>query len=192
MQTKIRALGGKKALVTVAYGGGKYTITSPTLGTDSKIRITRADDHDCCDELDIGPGNGTDTDGSGGCADITAVTPAEIATLINGDTTGCVASAVSGTLTVTSDVVGRLSRVLAGNGTLNTLCGIPNNEVDYGAQAIGEGTDWADANFQVLLSYKGTGAASKDLGWDTPATSGFNVTCETTSDTGYVSVAVIG
>lgn len=74
----------------------------------------------------------------------------------------------------------------------NTLCGIPQNEVSYGAIGLGESEDWEDTNFQVLLTYKGTGAAAKDLGWNTPTTSGFNVTCETTSDTGYVSVLVVG
>lgn len=192
MQTKIRALGGKKALVTVAFSVNKYIITSPTLGTDSSILITNADDHDCCDELQIGEDYGAETQGTGDCADVTAVTPAEIATLINGDTTGCTASVEGGVLTVTSDVVGRASRVLAGAGTLNTLCGIPNAEVSWGSAAIGEGTNWADANYQVLLSYKGAGAASKDLGWDTPSVSGFNITCETTSDTGYVSVVIVG
>lgn len=192
MQTKIRALGGKKALVTVAFSVNKYIITSPTLGTDSSVLVTNADDHDCCDELQIGEDYGSETQGTGDCADVTAVTPDEIATLINGDTTGCTASVEGGILTITSDTQGRGSRVLAGNGTLNTLCGIPNNEVSYGAQSLGESSDWADANFQVLLTYKGTGAASKDLGWATPATTGFNVTCETTGDTGYVSVLVVG
>lgn len=192
MQTKIRALGGKKALVTVAFSVNKYIITSPTLGTDSSVLVTNADDHDCCDELQIGEDYGSETQGTGDCADVTAVTPDEIATLINGDTTGCTASVEGGILTITSDTQGRGSRVLAGNGTLNTLCGIPNNEVSYGAQSLGESSDWADANFQVLLTYKGTGAASKDLSWATPATTGFNVTCETTGDTGYVSVLVVG
>jgi hypothetical protein len=192
MQTKIRAKGGNKALVTVAWSSNKLVITSPKLGTASKIRVTHADDHDCCDDLQIGPDYGSVTDGTGDCANVLAVTPQEIADLINGDTTGCTASVEGGILTVTSDVVGRASRVLAGNGTLNTLCGIPNAEVSWGSAAIGEGTNWADANYQVILTYKGTGAASKDLGWDTPTTSGFNITCETTSDTGYVSVMVIG
>ena len=192
MQTKIRAKGGNKALVTVVFSVNKLIITSPKLGTASKIRVTRADDHDCCDDLQIGPDYGSYTDGTGDCANVLAVTPDEIAALINGDTTDCTASAASGTLTITSDIVGRLSRVLAGNGTLNTLCGIPNNEVGYGSQAIGEGTNWADANYQVLLTYKGTGAASKDLGWASPTTSGFDITCETISDTGNVSVLVVG
>jgi hypothetical protein len=192
MQTKIRALGGKKALVTVAFSVNKYIITSPTLGTNSSILITNADDHDACDELQIGEDYGSETQGTGDCADVKAVTPQEIVDLINGDTTDCVASLDGSTLKITSNATGRTSRVLAGNGTLNTLCGIPNNEVGYGAQSLGEEDDWADANYQVLLTYKGTGAASKDLGWDTPAVGGFNVTCETTSDTGNVSVLVVG
>jgi hypothetical protein len=192
MQTKIQALGGKKANVTVAWSSNKLVITSPTLGTNSSIAVTHADDHDCCDELQIGPDYGSVTAGTGDCADVTAVTPEEIATLINGDTTGCTASVEGGVLTIASDTQGRGSRVLAGNGTLNTLGGIPQNEVSYGAQGLGEEDDWADANFQVLLTYKGSAAASKELGWDTPATTGFNITCETTGDTGYVSVLVVG
>lgn len=193
MQTKVQALTGNKTGVTVAASGGnKLVITSPTLGLNSKIRIANADDHDACDELQIGDDYGSYTDGAGDCADVTAVTPAEIAALINGDISTVNATVEEGILTITSKTVGRSSRVLAGNGDLNTLCGIPQNEVSYGAIGLGETEDWADANFQVALSYKGTAAASKSLGWDTPATTGFNVTCETTSDTGYVSVQVIG
>lgn len=193
MQTKIRALGATYGYdeITVAFSVNKLIITSAVLGLNSTVFITNAADHDCCDELDIGD-NGVSTAGTGDCQDVDAVTPAEIAALINGDTTGCVASVEDGVLTITSDTSGRASRVLAGNGTLNTLCGIPQNEVSYGAQSLGEEDDWADANFQVLLTYKGTGAASKDLGWDTPVVGGFNITCETTSDTGYVSVLVVG
>lgn len=192
MQTQIRAKGGKKALVTVAWSSNKLVITSPTLGTNSSIAVTHAADHDCCDELQIGPDYGSVTAGTGDCADVTAVTPAELVTLINGDISTVTASLVGGVLTITSKTTGRGSRVLAGNGTLNTLCGIPNLEVGYGGQSLGESSNWADANYQVLLTYKGTGAAAKDLGWDTPAVAGFNVTCETTGDTGYVSVLVVG
>jgi hypothetical protein len=194
IQTKVRALGASYGYdaISVAFNTNKLIFTSAMLGTNSTIEIERAADHDCCDELDIGPDNGVTTVGTGDCADVTAVTPQEIADLINGDTTGCVASLDGSTLKITSEASGRTSRVLAGNGTLNTLCGIPNNEVGYGAQSLGEEDDWADANYQVLLTYKGTGAAGKDLGWDTPAVGGFNVTCETTGDVGYVSVLVVG
>lgn len=189
MQAKIRALGGKKAGVTVAFDTDHYVIASPTLGTSSKIRITNAADHDCCDELKIGPDYGTDTDGTGDCADIKAVTPAEIAALINKDIDGCTASVVNGVLTITSDTAGRLSRVLAGNGTLNTLCGLPNGEVGYGAIGLGD-EEWNDEEYLVFLSHKGA-SASLGLAWDNPTTSGFEIIPESASSD-YIAVMVVG
>ncbi|MCX8207689.1 MAG: hypothetical protein N3G75_07655 [Methanothrix sp.] len=189
MQSKIRALGGKKSGVTVSFVTDHYVITSPTLGTSSKIRITNAADHDCCDELKIGPDYGTNTDGTGDCADVKAVTPAEIAALINKDISGCTASVVSGVLTITSNTAGRLSRVLAGNGTLNTLCGIPDGKVGYGAIGLGD-EDWEDDDYLVVLSHKGA-SASLGLAWNNPTTSGFDIVPESASSD-YVTVIVVG
>ena len=53
MQTKIRALGGNKATVTVAYAT-EYTITSPTLGTDSAVVIVDGATLNVADDLKIG------------------------------------------------------------------------------------------------------------------------------------------
>ena len=57
---------------------------------------------------------------------------------------------------------------------------------------MGLDADWDDALYDVFLTYKGAAAASKDLGWASPTVEGFTVTCETGSDTGYVSVLVVG
>jgi len=190
MQLAIRA--ATSGLETVAFSVNKYIITSTKLGTGSRVVITRAEAGNCTEELDIGPDGGAETAGTGDCADVTAVTPAEIATLINGDMARVDADASSGTLIISGAGTGRTHKVTAGNGTLNTLCGIPNTEVGYGAQGMGLEADWENATYDVLLTYKGAAAASKDLAWASPTTAGFNVTCETGSDTGYVSVLVVG
>ena len=194
IQTKVRALGATHGYsrITVAFSSDHLVFTSLDHGTASTIEIDRAADHDCCDDLDIGPDNGVTAVGTGDVANIYAVTPAEIATLINGDMSNVVANASSGTLVISGTTKGRAGKVTAGNGTLNTLCGIPNGEIAYGAQGMGLDADWDDALYDVFLTYKGAAAASKDLGWASPTVEGFTVTCETGSDTGYVSVLVVG
>jgi len=194
IQTKVRALGATHGYsrITVAFSSDHLVFTSLDHGTASTIEIDRAADHDCCDDLDIGPDNGVTAVGTGDVANIYAVTPEEIAALINGDMSNVEADASSGTLVISGGTAGRAGKVAAGNGTLNTLCGIPNGEIAYGAQGMGLDADWDDALYDVFLTYKGAAAASKDLGWASPTVEGFTVTCETGSDTGYVSVLVVG
>ncbi|MFA7221021.1 MAG: hypothetical protein WC119_11040, partial [Synergistaceae bacterium] len=194
IQTKVQALGATHGYsrITVAFSSDHLVFTSLDHGTASTIEIDRAADHDCCDDLDIGPDNGVTAVGTGDVANIYAVTPEEIATLINGDMSNVEADASSGTLVISGATEGRAGKVAAGNGTLNTLCGIPNGEIAYGAQGMGLDADWDDALYDVFLTYKGAAAASKDLGWASPTVEGFTVTCETGSDTGYVSVLVVG
>lgn len=194
IQTKVQALGATHGYsrITVAFSSDHLVFTSLDHGTASTIEIDRAADHDCCDDLDIGPDNGVTVVGTGDVANIYAVTPEEIATLINGDMANVKADASSGTLVISGGTAGRAGKVTAGNGTLNTLCGIPNGEIAYGAQGMGLDADWDDALYDVFLTYKGAAAASKDLGWASPTVEGFTVTCETESDTGYVSVLVVG
>lgn len=194
IQTKVQALGATHGYsrITVAFSSDHLVFTSLDHGTASTIEIDRAADHDCCDDLDIGPDNGVTAVGTGDVANIYAVTPEEIATLINGDMSNVEADASSGTLVIYGATKGRAGKVAAGNGTLNTLCGIPNGEIAYGAQGMGLDADWDDALYDVFLTYKGAAAASKDLGWASPTVEGFTVTCETGSDTGYVSVLVVG
>lgn len=194
IQTQVQALGATYGYsrITVAFAADHLVFTSADHGTASTVEIDRAADHDCCDDLDIGPDNGTTAVGTGDCANIYAVTPEEIATLINGDMSRIEADASSGTLVLSGAGTGRTHKVTAGNGTLNTVCGIPNGEIAYGAQGMGLDEDWDDALYDVLLTYKGAAAASKDLAWASPTVAGFTVTCETGSDTGYVSVLVVG
>lgn len=194
IQAKVQALGATHGYsrITVAFSSDHLVFTSLDHGTASTIEIDRAADHDCCDDLAIGPDNGVTAVGTGDVANIYAVTPEEIAALINGDMANVVADASSGTLVISGGTAGRAGKVAAGNGTLNTLCGIPNGEIAYGAQGMGLDADWDDALYDVFLTYKGAAAASKDLGWASPTVEGFTVTCETGSDTGYVSVLVVG
>lgn len=194
IQTKVRAIEATYGYsrITVSFDTDHLVFTSADLGTSSTVEIDNADTLDCCDELDIGPNNGTTVVGTGDVANIYAVTPAEIAALINGDMSNVEADASSGTLVISGTTPGRAGTVTAGNGTLNTLCGIPNSEVAYGAQGMGLDADWADNKYDVFLAYKGAAAASKNLAWASPTTKGFTVTCETGSDAGYVSVLVVG
>jgi hypothetical protein len=194
IQTKVQALGATHGYsrMTVAFSTDHLVFTSLDHGTGSTVEIARADSLDCCDELDIGPDNGVTAVGTGDVANIYAVTPTEIATLINGDMSNVVADASSGTLVISGTTEGRAGKVAAGNGTLNTLCGIADGEIAYGAQGMGLDADWDDALYDVFLTYKGAAAASKDLGWASPTEAGFTVTCETAADTGYVSVLVVG
>ncbi len=195
MQAKARTATG--TLLTVAYsavGGDHYVITSPTLGTDSSIEITPAADHNCTEELKIGTADGgTDTAGTGDCGDVAAVTTDEIVDLINGDMAKVTASNESGALRVTSDTTGRLSRVVAGNGTLNTALGIPNTETGYGKIGLGETHDMANTAYIVHPSLKGSGATDQTIAWDDPQTGGFYlVPLTNTAVTDYVGLSVLG
>jgi len=78
MQTKIRAIGGVYATITVAYTT-VYTITSGTKGTGSKIRIADGDENNVADDLKIGTANGgTNNDGTGNVVNLAAVTIPEM------------------------------------------------------------------------------------------------------------------
>jgi len=57
MQTKIRALGGNKATVTVSFGQERYVITSSSTGASSAIVITAGATLDCAARLRLGTAN---------------------------------------------------------------------------------------------------------------------------------------
>jgi len=196
MQTKIRALGGKKTLVEVAFSTDKYVITSPTKGKNSKVRITPAADHDASDELEIGTGYGTNTDGTGDVNDASAVTATEIVAVINGDMTAyVVATVVAGAVRITSKTSGYGSKVLMGNSTLKTVLGLAQNAVGYGGQGLGYAKDMKDTNYSVFATKTGTAQASlgaMDISTTNLATTGFMVECETNSSTEYVFVLIAG
>lgn len=198
MQTKIRALGDVYAAVTVTYDHAPavdhYTITSTRQGTGSKVRITPADDHNVTEELKLGTADGgTNIDGTGDASDWAAVTKEEVAILINGDIAAVTASGAGSVLTITSNTTGKDSRVLAGAGTLNTLIGCPNGEVDYGAQGMGYGSNMTDGNYIVMLTLNDTAdPTTKCVSANSRTTSGFNIISDGAADADYVDILVVG
>lgn len=197
MQTAIRALGGEKADVTVAHDGAKYIITSGRLGTSSQVRITRADSLDCCDELDIGPGNGTDTDGTGDVADASEASATELALVINTDLAAESIEAsedATGHLVLTSKSAGSGSTLLMGDSTLKTVLGLANAAKAYGSQGLGYDSDMADTGYAVIATLNGVAQASlagKGLSATNLDTTGFTVECENATATDDVSVLVM-
>lgn len=206
MQTKIQAaLGG--VLVTVAFsavGGNHYVITSPTLGKNSAIEITPADDHDCTEELFLGTANGgVDTAGTGDVADLSAVTADEIIAVCTDDMAGLTVTEGigddAGKIVFTSDSTGGASSILVGNGTYNAVIGLTNTEVDYGAAGLGyDGVTLehsGDDEYDVYLTKVGVAQAdlgADDLGVLNKAAGGFNIVCETAASSYQVDVVVIG
>lgn len=193
MQTKIRALGGNKASVTVAWSTDHYVITSPTLGTNSAVAVQApSEGGSLLEELDLGD-NAVATAGTGDCGDITAVTVDELVTLCNGDMTGITASNEGGKLRLTSDTTGKDSSVVVGAGTLNTTLGIAENDAGYGAQGLGLDGDMADAEYIVLPVLTGASTVSaRGISVNSKATSGFELKCETDAATDDVDLVIHG
>ena len=197
IQAAIQAKGGVYAAVTCTYEHAPpvdhYLITSHDMGTGSAVLITNADTLNVAAVLKIGTVNGgTSTPGTGDAVSIHAVTRGEVATLLEGDIEGVTATYVS-VLTVTSDTTGKDSKVLAGNGTLNTLIGCPNLEADYGAQGLGFASNMSDANYIVMLTLNGTAdPTSKVVTVNSRSVSGFDIVSDGATDADYVDILVIG
>jgi len=197
MQNAIQALGGKKASVTVDYNvtnAGKYTIKSPTYGTDSAVVITAPTSHSLLEELKLGADLGVETAGTGDCADASAVTIDEVIAVITSDISGLTPTSAAGALKITSATTGRGSSLVVGNGTLNTVLGFTNTQAHYGAQGLGYDSDMADANFIVCATVDGIEAASLaslNLSITSKATTGFSVECETTASEAYVDLIIV-
>jgi len=198
MQTKIQALGGVYEGVTVAYSGevpnDLYTITSGTKGTGSKVRITRAVDHNVTEELELGPDGGTDTDGTGDFANAAAASIAEVLAVIVTDMAGFTGSNVAGALKLTANE-GEPNSIVMGNGTANDILGFVNLDADYGTQGLGYGTDMADVNYVVVATFNGVAAANlpdDNLSIGNKSTSGFEVQSETEASTYSVDLLIEG
>lgn len=195
MQTKIQALGGNKASVTVAYTT-VYTITSPTYGTDSSVVITPASSGSITEELKIGEADGgTETAGTGDVADASAATAQEIVDVINGDMSNLTASVVGGAIVLTSDTAGKDSSIVMGDSGLKTVLGLAQAAAAYGAQGLGFDFDMSDTDYAVVASITGTvqaSLASKNLSTTSLATDGFDVECETAAATDDVFLMIIG
>jgi len=199
MQTQIRALTGKKALVTVDYDStapGKYAILSPTLGTDSEVVVTDSLTLNIAEELKIGEANGgVETGGTGDCGDITAVTCDELVTLLTGDLGDLTPTNADEYLVLTSKTEGRGSSLVMGNSTLKTVVGLADAAANYGAQGLGYASDMADALYNVQLTIYDTAAGSLAdiaVGVNDLAASGFSISCETAADESKIMVTVHG
>lgn len=194
MQTKIRALGGTKAAVTVAYTT-VYTITSGTLGTDSAVVITPAAVGSITEELKIGAASGgTETAGTGDFADAAAATAAEIAAAIAARATGWTATAEGNKVRITSESTGKDSSLVVNAGsTADTVIGVSGSA--YGAQGLGYDSDMADALYLAEATLNGVGQANlaaKCLGITSRTAAGFSVECETAAAAHDVDVVIVG
>jgi hypothetical protein len=195
MQTGIRALGGKKALVTVTYDdveAGKYCIVSADGGTGSAVVITAAENGSITEELKIGTvAGGTETAGTGDCVSAKAVIAAEIAAVCTTDITGATVTDNDGKILITSDTEGVDSSIVAGNSTLKTVLGIAQNAAGYGAQGLGL-DDAEDGNYVVNATLKNvTSLAGKCLSVANRTATGFRVYCETTAATDDVDLIIM-
>ncbi len=189
LQTKIQALGGIYAGVTVAYGSGIYTITSSQKGTGSRVLIAAGDTDDISTELKIGT-LGTSTSGTGNVADIASVTAAEIIAI---GMTGIVITVNTTGLKFTSAVAGRTSKMLSGAGTANTAVGITGAVTSYGAQGMGYAKDMLNDDYFVVATLNGEGTiAAKGLSINNRTALGFEILCETTASTADVDLVVLG
>jgi len=199
LQTQIQALGATHGYdaITVAFSVNKLIFTSGQAGTGSTIEIDRADDLDCCDELDIGPDNGTTTVGTGDVINAAAAAAAEIVEVINADLAAesIIATAESGKIRLTSKTNGSGSSIVMGNSTLKTVLGLADAAKDYGSQGLGYETDMEDAEFVVMATLDGVAQASltaKFLSITNKSVSGFVVECGDNTATDDVAVAIFG
>lgn len=131
------------ASATASSGGTKVTITSDTEGTGSYVEVTGG-------TANTGGSNRlnfstSEVQGTGDVVDISVVTATEAASLINADTTGCVASVVSGAVKITSDTTGASSSVqIESSSTADTNFGF-DNATHYGGTGAAVNTLQVDA-----------------------------------------------
>jgi hypothetical protein len=126
--------------VTVTDDSSNVTVTSNRLGTSSDVEIV-AGTGTALATLGYSVGN---NNGTGFAAFLDVATAAEVAAEINADTIDCTAADDSGSVRITSDLVGTLSRVQVTGGTANALLNFDTNEY------AGTG-DFADASAATAL-----------------------------------------
>jgi peptidoglycan hydrolase CwlO-like protein len=193
MEDAIQALGDDYAAVTVIYDTNKYVITSGQKGTGSKVRITRADTLDCCDELKIAD-LGADSDGAGDAVDITETSLAEFITKAAGLNKLTATDGTTG-IRLTSKTTGSDSSLVIGAGTANAALGFVQAAEDFGSIGLGYETDMADANYVVMATLSGVDQASivgLGLSINSKATAGFEIECEDDTSTEDVAVLIFG
>jgi hypothetical protein len=195
LQTKIRALGGNKAAVTVAYTGGVYVITSSKLGTGSHVIVTPAATESITEELKLGvAAGGTEAAGTGDFVDASVATAAEIAAAIAARADGWTAAAEGNKVRITSEETGKDSSLVVNAAcTADSVLGITGSA--YGAQGLGYDSDMADANYLLGLTLNGVAQANlsgKGLSYTSKTAAGFDIECETAAATHDVDVVVVG
>lgn len=200
MQTKIRALAGIYAAVTVAYQTtpNHYKITSGTKGLGSKVEIGHAPTKDVCDELKISS-SGTYTPGTGNVVNGAAVTIEEALDIIGtAFTTFDVIEgegAHAGKVILRSKTADESSSVLIGSGTGSAAFGFTPTDLVLGEKGLGYETDMEDDAYVVIPALEGTPQdelGDKGLSIIAKTTSGFQIACETLAATETVAFAVFG
>ncbi len=178
MQTAIRALGGDYSAVTVAFDTDHYLITSGNKGTASAVVITRADDHNCTEELKLGAADGgTETVGTGDAAILARATAAECAAKIDALHAQIAAAAESGAIRINATNTGGSSSLVVGNGTENAVLGFTNTQADYGNLGMGAGHEMANATYTVILTpvNNAPGTNPRSLSVYNKTTTGFDI-----------------
>lgn len=197
MQTKIQALGGAFAAVTVDYNvttPNKYTVLSGTYGTASSVVITPATSGSITEELKLGTaGGGTETAGTGDAANLAAATAAECAAKIaalNG-LTAVVEPATTGKIRITSDTAGAASSLVVNAAcTLDTVFGITGS--DYGEEGLGLSSDMSSTSYAVMVQTVKGSAVTDTYTVGDKATTGFNIRPETNTSTETVDLIIFG
>jgi len=196
MQTVIRALGGKKALVTVVFSSDHYIVTSADFGTASAVLITESATLSCTEELCLGDNFGaSEAAGTGDAALLSVATAAECAVKIAAlSVTLNAADDGAGKIELTSTTTGTGSSILIGNGTENVVLGFTNLQTDTGDAGFGLGVDMANATYTVAVT-----PISNDPGTDcdvvaayNKSTGGFDLYAETEAATNDVDILVFG
>ncbi len=200
IQTQVRAIVsdfGYDGIAVTFEGTDHLLFTSGRAGTDSTVEIDRADAMDCCDDLDIGPDNGTTTVGTGDVANAAEAAAAELVLVINTDLAAAsiIATAESGKIRLTSKTNGAGSSLVMGDSTLKTVLGLANAATAYGSQGLGYKTNMADSDYVVNATVVGVAQGSLTgliLGITSMTVGGFVVECLDSSATNDVFVAIFG
>jgi hypothetical protein len=192
LQTKIQALGGAAAAVTVAYSGGVYVITTGTKGTGSAIVVTNPAGSNATLALKIGVANaGVEVAGTGDCVSIGAITATEIKDKLNANVTNYTATVESTRVRLTSKTAGsQSSLVVNASSTADTKLGITGT--DYGQDGIVLAGTFDDANYLVSATLETDTPGAKELTVYNRSVSAFDLYCETAACVDAVHLLIYG
>jgi hypothetical protein len=202
MQAKIRLLAtttyADYSAVTVGFADTKYTITSGTKGTGSKVVIKRATSHNITEELLIGEDGASETTGSGVGANSAEATANEVAEFINNNATNFTAiEDPAGYVTLHGiDTNGSLIIGADVDSTANAILGLTGKDEVIGALGLGYTTDMADANYYLSVQASGKAKADKAdlcvIGVNAKTTSGFEIVAGADTAAFDVDIIIIG